>query len=427
MASLRIRGLLGLVAVGALIGCASGRAAAQARPDPNRPTGGGIRLSREFPPGTMGIPQPEPRVTLKIEKKSLGRVLFELFKQAPGMDYQLATTVGAAVFSVDYTDVPLSEAVNKLLMQDKDQAPLVFGFQKSNVGAGGTYLIHREYMEIGLIDGDRRVSLGNARLTQALPLLFQQMRVPFRIEPDVPPILLSIQLRPQNWEQALPQVLLEAYKQEPALSYSRDGETYVVHLLKSPTGLGLGSAHQAVRRVNLSLTNRPLKDALENLFSGSQWKFQISDRIKGDYSVTYNVTSYPEIAALQGILKQASTNRDPITYREGKGVLYIEMGPLPGQSVIISTRSISTNLKTTSLNFTNQRMREVAKLIGEGTGTSIRIAPNVPDIPLTFKIQGATAEQALQQLLNTGRNTLPNLSYRSLDTGSYVVELGGLN
>jgi hypothetical protein len=53
----------------------------------------------------------------------------------------------------------------------------------------------------------------------------------------------------------------------------------------------------------------------------------------------------------------------------------------------------------------------------------IRVAPNVPDLPITLRIENATAEEAIRAVIAAARESLPNLTFRTQGMG-YVIELG---
>jgi hypothetical protein len=284
-------------------------------------------------------------------------------------------------------------------------------------------VIDREFLEVEYVDGERRISMANARLTRVLPELFKKMMVQGRVEPDVPPITMSLQLRPESWEQALPMIMLEAYKREPALTYSKDGSTLVVHLQRTPTGAPnspLPSGTQP-RKVKVAFAETPLKDALAELFKDSTWKYQVADGVK-DFKVTYVTSTDPELVALHTILKQASTQvAQQVTYREGKGVLYIEEGPLPGDFIV--GRSGMSAVRRTSLNISMRKLKSVVELISGALNVPITVATNVPDIPVSVRFENADINDALRALMLATKDSLPNLSYRTQGTG-FVIELG---
>lgn len=375
-----------------------------------------------YTPGTMGIPQPEPLITLSVKQpRSLARVLYEIFKQSP-YEYQLLADVGTTAFTLEANKLPLTQALTQLFQQEKRTDPLVYSFQKSLTGKGGTFIVDREYVEIGVVEGEKKVSLANARITRVLPELFRLMNVPGRVEPNVPPVTVSVQLRPDEWEHVLPQLMLEAVKKEPALTYSKDGETWVVHVQKTPTG-GPGSplpSGTAPRRVRLALADTPLPDALRQLFQGSGWKYQLADKVGSNARVTYTSNNEPELAALHQILKAASMQGQQITYREGNGVLYIEEGPLPGQFQVARA---GTAVRRTSLNLQQRRIKQVAEIVGGALGAKINVAPNVPDIPISVKLEQGTIEEWIQEIVRAGKESLPNLNFRA-QGGGYVIELG---
>lgn len=369
-------------------------------------------------PGSMGIPQPEPKVSLTVQKRSLSRILSELFKQVP-YDYKIVADLGATAFDLDVKQMPLTQALGILLAQDKRPDPLIFYFHRDATGKG-TFTIDREYLELSSSTGDNKVSLANARITRVLPRVFELMKVKGRIEPDVPPVTISLQLRPQDWSQVLPQVILAANKVEPTLTYSRDGDTYVVHLHKTPTGVtATGTALPGTRKVQLALTDTPLRDAVATILKGSQWKYQISDDVK-DVGITYSTSAEPELAALQNVLRQAAALGPQVTYREGKGVLYIEPGPLPGEATVPIKGEGA--LSTVTLDAKQQRIKTIIASIENQTGASIRVAPTVPDLPITVKIEKARVDEALRAVMLAARASLPNLVFRQMGDG-YIVEI----
>ncbi len=372
-------------------------------------------------PGSMGVPQPEPRVNLTVKQRSLGRVLYEIFKLTP-YKYEVKEEVGNQLFDLDVKNMPLTQALRTLLAQDKSKEPMVFGYSGSHTGEG-TFLFYREHVEVGEIEGENRVSVANGRLTTVLPLVFKQMGAKFRIEPDVPPVLISLQLRPMKWDQVLPQVVTEAHKQEPGLTYSQDGDTYVVHLHKMPTTLSgpLPPGAKAIRKVKLSFNRTPLRDALAELFKESEWKYQVADGVK-DSPITYSATAEPEFAALAAILKQASSSTAPVTYREGTGVVYIEPGPLPGQA-LAGLKGGTAKQPRTSLTVMQQPLSKVIKSLAGPLGVKVEIADDVPDIPINLNLVDGTLEDAVAAISAEVLKQIPNITVKKLGENSFRLEL----
>jgi hypothetical protein len=364
-------------------------------------------------PGSMGIPQPEPKITLSLKQRALGRVLSEIFKQTP-YKYAVTTSVGGRFFDADFKGEPLSKALTKVLAQDTSSEALVFYFTPASTG-DGTFTITREFMVVGEVDGEPKVSLGNARLTKVLPEVFRLMNANYRVEPDVPPVLISLELRPTRWNQSvLDQVMNEAYKQEPTVTYSKDGDTYVVHLQKTPTTL------TSARKVRLTFNNTPLKDALGQLFTGSTWKYQVADAVP-EAHVSYNATNQPELAVLQELLKQVAQNGPAVTYREGPGVLYIEPGPLPGQ--YLTGRAVRETFKMDYV-FRATPFAQALQRIAQGTGAVVEVRGNIPNVPVSFPLKNATIEDGLDALLRATRAQLPTLGYKKVSEGRYQLGLG---
>jgi hypothetical protein len=370
--------------------------------------------------GSMGIPQPEPKVTVQVQNRTLSRAVFEIFKTT-GYTPQVLADVGATLVSLDVKNMPMTQALNQILAQDKSPEPLVYSFRKNPTGVGGTFVIDREYIEIGRIDMENKVSIANARITKVLPEIFKMMKVPYRIEPDVPPVTISLQLRPNEWATTLPTVILEAFKREPTLTYSKEGDTYVVHLHKTPTGTGIysGTPTSYLRPIKISVTDKPLRDALAELFMGSKWKYEVAASVK-DVPITFNVQMEPELAALSSLLRLASEGgNEQLTYREGKGVLYIEPGPLPGEAKI---ESKIKDLKPLEINST-RKLKDMIIIIANLSGATINLSPNVPDIPVTVKVKNARVDQVLKMLVESLKTSIPNLTLKTIAPDIFSLEL----
>ena len=370
--------------------------------------------------GSMGIPQPEPKITVNVQNKTLSRAVFEIFSTT-NFKPQVLADVGPTVVSINVKNMPLRQALDQVLAQDKSPEPLVYSFRRNPTGVGGTFVIDREYMEIGYVEGANKLSLANVRITKALPEVFKMMKVPYRIEPDVPPVTISLQLRPDDWASVLPPIILEAFKKEPTLTYSRDGDTYVVHLHKTPTGTGVysGAPTSYLRPTKLSVTDKPLRDTLAELFKDSKWKYEVAASVK-DVPVTFNTEMEPELAILSQILKGAAeANGEQITYREGKGVLYIEPGPLPGEAKV---EAKGKDLKPVTI-MTTRKLKDMVILIGNLSGATISLAPNVPDIPVMLKVKEQRVDVVLKALIDAVKTSIPNLSLKTIATGVYALEL----
>jgi hypothetical protein len=321
---------------------------------------------------------------------------------------------------LDVKNLPMTQALNQILAQDKSPEPLVYSFRRNPTGVGGTFVIDREYIEIGRIEGENKVSIANARITKVLPEIFKMMKVQYRIEPDVPPVTVSLQLRPNEWASALPPVILEALKKEPTLTSRKDGDTYVVHLHKTPTGTGIYSGTPAsfLRPTKVSVTDKPLRDALAELFMGSKWKYEVAADVK-DVPITFNVVMEPELAALASLLRLASEAGQQLTYREGKGVLYIEPGPLPGEAKV---ETKGKDLKPVTI-MTTRKLKDMVILIGNLSGATINVSPNVPDIPVMLKVKDQRVDVVLKALLDAVKTSIPNLTLKTISPDVFSLEL----
>jgi len=353
----------------------------------------------------MGLPLPEPTVTVDIQQKSLGRILHDVFAQT-GYKYEILADLGTTVFSLNVKNVPLSEALRTVLAEDKSDMPLVFSFTRDPTGTTGTFSINREFLEVGVINGETKLSATNARITRLLPKVFEMMGVKYRIEPDVPPILITLELRPDDWSQVLPQVILEGEKVEPTLDYSMDGETYVVFLEKTPIA---GQSGSPARRVKLSVMNAPLRSVLEELFRESAWKYEVATGVP-DVGITYNAVNEPELGALRAVLKLAAQQSGKqFTYREGKGLLYIEPGPLPGEIRVGARKEVRPDLVT--LDVKKTLVKIVFDSIERQAGVKIHAPATLPNLPVDVKVTKVPAGDAIQAVIEA--LGIPNLQFRA--------------
>ncbi len=379
--------------------------------------GQAAQLDQSAPPlRTSGsIPQPEPRVTVSLSQKPLGTILYAIFHQTP-YRYQLRAQVGAELFSLDVTRVPLGQALSTLFEHDTTGSPITYAFVPASTNNPGTFVIDREYLQVGDTAGEHRVSATRARLTHVLSLVFKAMKARFRIEPDVPQVTVTLQLRPRDWSECIGEVLVEASKEVPGLTYSLDGDTYVIFVQK--TGPAGGAA---VRRVTLTLESVSLREAIGRILSGSQYRYRVSDAV-GEAPINYKATDQPEMEALREVLKRAADEGTAVTYRDSRGVLLIEPGPLPGR--LGTTASLHpASLRAVTLSADRQRLRVVVRTLAAASGASIKVAPTVPDIRVTFDVKNGTVDEALRALLDAARVHLPNLALESSGERAFLLSM----
>jgi type II secretory pathway component GspD/PulD (secretin) len=366
-------------------------------------------------PGSLGIPQPEPLVTVNLNQVSIARALSELFKQT-SYRYQIVAEQGTTRYTLSAEKQPLTKVLTAILDQDKRADPLVFHFMPRD----NMFTIVREYITLNAVEGENRVGLTNARITRVLPELFKLMgNAKYRIEPDVPAILVTMQARPMQWADALPQIIVDANNKEPALTFSIDNDSYVVHLQKTPIGLSpTGSIlPDAGRLVSMIKSDMDLRQAINQLFAGSQWKAQISPLIP-NLKVNVNATQQPELVVLRQILRSAAIQGNSLTYREGMGTLYIEPGYLPGEPYRGNIRPAPA--KTVSMTAVQQPLKEVVRTISDRSGTTILVDAAVTDVALSVQLANAPIDEALQKLVEAARSRLPQLRYRQ-SNGTYTL------
>ena len=102
------------------------------------------------------------------------------------------------------------------------------------------------------------------------------------------------------------------------------------------------------------------------------------------------------------------------TYREGKGLLYIEPGPLPGEATVLTAR---LGARKVTGDFKGKRITEVVQALSQQCGLSIHVAPNVPDVPVTFSVSDVPIEEALRQLQLAAKQSVPSLVVNNAGAG----------
>ena len=70
-----------------------------------------------------------------------------------------------------------------------------------------------------------------------------------------------------------------------------------------------------------------------------------------------------------------------------------------------------------------RHISKAVEAISQQSGAVIRIAPNIPDLPVTVRVTNGTVEDALRALVENIKSSLPNLSYRALGNNTYQLEL----
>jgi len=401
---------------------AAGLVGMAAPPPAMAQTGGRLRRAR-VAQSPYEIPKPEPLITLKGERMTISRALRAVFRQTP-YKYRLSARVGLVFVNIDVKKQPLSKVLQFVLSADRDsKSPLVWKLNKD------TLTILRENITMGVNQDDEKViTLSNARIGPVLAKLFTLMKVKYRIAPDLPPILVSLSMRPRKWADALPDLMDRAYQTDRRITFSLVKGTYIVHVQRTPVGLSATGRviRGASRLVTVVGEDMPLREALAKIFDGSKWKVEVDEEVK-DTPVTVTADRRPELSVLRSVLQQVAAVSAPVTYREEGTTLHIEPGPLPGQARLYAQIQDTGELRTTSLNVTQQRLRDVVDLLAQSTGAKITVAKNVPDIRVSFRVQNKTIQEALRALIASGRATVPTLGYRMVDPRTFEIALGSKN
>jgi hypothetical protein len=352
------------------------------------------------------LPTPEPRVTVSFQDRSLSRALQELFASAP-VGYRLLASSATPLFHLDVKDAPLSEALSALLAQDGGAEPLVFALQTGP--GGGQVIIQRETIYVEAVGGSVRLNLVNARLPAVLQRVLTASDLEHRGAETVPPVLVTQTVRARNWREALSMLLINGQRQVPGLTYSRSEGVLVIHVQRH--------LDTTARRLDLNLRQTELRKAIEELFAGSEWRCVVDDAVP-QAVITVSATQETEGAVLRAMLAAARGSGGATTYREEAGVVYIEPGPLPGESEGDALASPRT--ARVSLLCEGRRLREVLRSLAGSSGARIDLAPDVPDLPVYVSVADMPLERAVEAVVARLRTSLPGLMAVSGDRGIEV-------
>lgn len=168
----------------------------------------------------------------------------------------------------------------------------------------------------------RKVSVGfqEEGVRQALTRLFSLAGAPVSVEPNVPNVPVSVNVRTGTLWECLRRIVNAAQEQAPAgeIRVGQIGEVYVVALL--PTAAPGGEPRTALsssrERITLKLDQVPLKLAAEALFRGTGYQHAFTPDA-GNKTVSLNLQDVPLEVALGRLAQEASRVGVRLTWTRG--------------------------------------------------------------------------------------------------------------
>lgn len=179
---------------------------------------------------------PVPKVSVDLKDAALRdgiRMLFE----GTGLQYSIEPSVPNVPVSLSVQDVPAPAALRLLLRQ---AAASVSGLTFSRDGKVYVIRVRRAEAEPGprsgvvlaADEGERKVTLNfrDTPLRDAINILFTGSGLQYAVDPNVPNVPVNLNVREITVQQALRLVIKQAAATAPGLTYSRDGDVYLIRM-----------------------------------------------------------------------------------------------------------------------------------------------------------------------------------------------------
>ncbi|MGV3723072.1 MAG: hypothetical protein ACO1SX_19405 [Actinomycetota bacterium] len=258
-----------------------------------------------------------PRGSLDCRDTPL-RSALALLRAQSGLVIKLDESVPNVRVTLTLNDVPYEDILRVLVRQTAVSVP---GLRVSRLG--DAYAVHRLVAQPGeptlILAAEplasptlntgflRKVSVGfrDEGARQALARVFDLAGAPFAIEPNVPNVPVTVNVRTGTAWEALRLILTAAQEQSPIrfsqIVVGQIGEVYVVALRSAAPG----EASPAVDRITLTLDQVPLKLAAEALFRGTTYRYAFSPA-PGDRTISLHLQDVPLEVALGRLEQEAS-------------------------------------------------------------------------------------------------------------------------
>jgi hypothetical protein len=271
--------------------------------------------------GAQAAPDDRPRGSFECRDTPL-RDALALLRAQSNLEIKLEEAAPNVPVTLALYDVPYEDILRVLVRQVAVTVP---GVRVTRLGA--TYAVHRvpppadgtpqhlvseplgsPSLTTALL---RKVSVGFGQegLRQALTRVFSLAGAQVSVEPNVPNVPITVNLRNGTLWNCLQQILESAQARTPAgtLRLGQIGEVYVVALLPSaaPEGNANTPSGRTGDRISLKLDEVPLKLAAEALFRGTGYRYTFTPDAEGK-TVSLNLQEVPLDVALGRLAQEAS-------------------------------------------------------------------------------------------------------------------------
>jgi hypothetical protein len=153
-------------------------------------------------------------------------------------------------------------------------------------------------------EAQERVTLSRKDVTlrEALDLIFADSVFQYSMDPNVPDVRVTVNVRDLFVSMALGMVVRQAALEVPGLTLHRDGDVYVIRVPPPQAGQAVSWTE---RRVSLALEKTPLREGLAELLGGSGVKPRVGRGIP-DVPLSLDVRGVPLRSAMYQIVRQVA-------------------------------------------------------------------------------------------------------------------------
>lgn len=265
------------------------------------------------------------RVSLEARDTPLRGALRLLQAQA-GFSYALETTVPNVPVSLSLKNVPFEDVLHVVVRQAAGSVP---GLRLTR--REGAYLVSVHTDRVGMETFaagpeplgppllteafTRKVSVGfrEEGLREVLGRVFALVNVPYTVEPNVPNVPVTVDVRAGTVWDVLSQVLDAARLQAP-VELGQCGEVYVIGLRTAPVRAGGAAPSSPPDRVTLTLDRVPVAVAAEALFRNSGYEYALTPgRSEARVNLDFRDVSLEE--ALERLAQEAARSGVRLTWK----------------------------------------------------------------------------------------------------------------
>lgn len=175
---------------------------------------------------------------------------------------------------------------------------------------------------------DRKITLDlrDMPLRDAIALLFKGSGLQYAIDPNVPNVPITLNIRDISLPAALRLIVRQAAIEAPGLTVSKEGEVYLIQRrvfpISSVTPAAFTPDDPARAPFTYNFYEIPLREAVRVLFEGTGLKCLVAADVP-DVPITLNIREIQRVGALRLMVRQAAGRVPDLTYANEGGVYLV--------------------------------------------------------------------------------------------------------